>query len=54
VLAQGLAAWHQPEMLMVLDELPRNVGGKIDKRALATLASARASAVSEGVRASHE
>jgi non-ribosomal peptide synthetase component E (peptide arylation enzyme) len=51
VLAQGLAAWHQPEMLMVLDELPRNVGGKIDKRALATLAAARASAESEGAKA---
>jgi non-ribosomal peptide synthetase component E (peptide arylation enzyme) len=51
VLAQGLAAWHQPEMLMVLDELPRNVGGKIDKRALATLAAARANAAFKGTKA---
>lgn len=48
VLAQGMAAWHQPEMLLRLDELPRNVGGKIDKRSLAALAAgmAREAAVS--------
>lgn len=45
VLSHGLAAWHQPEMLLLLAELPRNVGGKTDKRALATLATARAKSV---------
>jgi non-ribosomal peptide synthetase component E (peptide arylation enzyme) len=42
VLSQGLAAWHQPELLVLLAELPRNVGGKIDKRALSATATALA------------
>jgi non-ribosomal peptide synthetase component E (peptide arylation enzyme) len=42
VLAQGLAAWHQPELLVLLGDLPRNVGGKIDKRSLSATATALA------------
>jgi non-ribosomal peptide synthetase component E (peptide arylation enzyme) len=34
VLERGFAAWHQPELLLTLDELPRNAGGKVDKKAL--------------------
>lgn len=51
VLAQGMAAWHQPEMLLRLDELPRNVGGKIDKRSLAALAAAKASEATDSIKA---
>ncbi|MBN9426952.1 MAG: AMP-binding protein [Burkholderiales bacterium] len=43
VLARGMAVWHQPELLIRLDELPRNAGGKVDKRSLAALASRVAS-----------
>lgn len=42
ILARGLAAWHQPELLVRVVELPRNVGGKIDKRALSATATAMA------------
>lgn len=35
VSVRGLARWHQPEALVVLPELPRNAGGKVDKRRLA-------------------
>ncbi len=38
----GLAAWHQPELLLLLNELPRNAGGKIDKNLLARSATAQA------------
>lgn len=34
----GLAEWHQPEHLVVVDDFPRNAGGKVDKAALARLA----------------
>jgi acyl-CoA synthetase (AMP-forming)/AMP-acid ligase II len=34
VLEHGLAKWHQPEILYIVDELPRNAGGKTDKTAL--------------------
>jgi len=34
VREKGLAAWHQPELLVPLNELPRNAGGKIDKNSL--------------------
>ncbi len=37
----GLAAWHQPELLL-LAERPRNAGGKIDKNLLARSATAQA------------
>jgi acyl-CoA synthetase (AMP-forming)/AMP-acid ligase II len=43
VLDKGMAAWNQPELLVLLDELPRNAGGKIDKKALKAVASAAAS-----------
>lgn len=39
ILARGLAAWHQPELLVRVAELPRNVGGKVDKRALSATAT---------------
>jgi non-ribosomal peptide synthetase component E (peptide arylation enzyme) len=39
VLKQGLAHWNQPELLIVLDELPRNAGGKVDKKQLARIAA---------------
>jgi non-ribosomal peptide synthetase component E (peptide arylation enzyme) len=39
VRESGLAAWHQPELLVLLPELPRNAGGKIDKAALARYAT---------------
>jgi acyl-coenzyme A synthetase/AMP-(fatty) acid ligase len=38
VLARGMAAWHQPELLVRVLELPRNAGGKVDKRFLTALA----------------
>jgi non-ribosomal peptide synthetase component E (peptide arylation enzyme) len=37
----GLAHWNQPELLLVLRELPRNVGGKIDKKGLSQLVAER-------------
>ncbi|MGX9936526.1 class I adenylate-forming enzyme family protein [Advenella kashmirensis] len=40
VLSNGLAPWHQPELLVCLLELPRNAGGKIDKRKLREIAGA--------------
>lgn len=40
VRESGLAAWHQPELLVNLGELPRNAGGKVDKAALARAATA--------------
>ncbi len=42
ILAAGLAVWCQPERLLVIDDLPRNAGGKVDKRALAADLAARA------------
>jgi non-ribosomal peptide synthetase component E (peptide arylation enzyme) len=39
VRTSGLAAWHQPERLVLLPELPRNAGGKIDKAALSRVAA---------------
>ncbi len=41
VRGRGLAAWNQPEILVVLDELPKNAGGKIDKRKLSDIAAAQ-------------
>lgn len=35
ILGEGLAPWNQPERIIVLPELPRNAGGKVDKRSLA-------------------
>jgi non-ribosomal peptide synthetase component E (peptide arylation enzyme) len=35
----GLAAWHQPELLVPMKDLPRNAGGKIDKTSLARIAT---------------
>lgn len=34
VLEQGLAKWCQPERLLLVEDLPRNAGGKVDKRQL--------------------
>lgn len=31
VLDHGLAKWNQPELLFLVDDLPRNAGGKVDK-----------------------
>jgi len=39
ILARGMAAWHQPELLVCVQELPRNAGGKVDRRTLAALAT---------------
>jgi acyl-CoA synthetase (AMP-forming)/AMP-acid ligase II len=39
ILDSGLAVWHQPEFLVPLDELPRNAGGKIDKKSLSITAA---------------
>jgi non-ribosomal peptide synthetase component E (peptide arylation enzyme) len=44
VLAEGLAAWHQPELLLEVAELPRNAGGKVDKKALSLSAALAAKA----------
>lgn len=49
VLSHGLAAWHQPELLALTDELPRNAGGKIDKRLLTQLVGELASMSEDGV-----
>jgi len=37
VLEQGLARWNQPELLFLVDDLPRNAGGKVDKAMLLKL-----------------
>lgn len=37
VRALGLAAWQQPERLLVMADLPRNAGGKVDKQGLSRL-----------------
>jgi acyl-CoA synthetase (AMP-forming)/AMP-acid ligase II len=37
VLEHGLAKWNQPELLFLVDDLPRNAGGKVDKARLLTL-----------------
>lgn len=34
LLDQGMAVWYQPERLLLLDDLPRNAGAKIDKHKL--------------------
>jgi acyl-CoA synthetase (AMP-forming)/AMP-acid ligase II len=34
VLEQGLAKWNQPELLFLVEDLPRNAGGKVDKALL--------------------
>jgi non-ribosomal peptide synthetase component E (peptide arylation enzyme) len=36
---KGFAAWHQPELLVPMNELPRNAGGKIDKTSLSRTAT---------------
>lgn len=38
----GMPVWYQPERLEVLSELPRNAGGKIDKRRLTERFSTKA------------
>ncbi len=37
IVEQGIAKWNQPERLFLIDELPRNAGGKVDKAALARM-----------------
>ena len=37
VITQGLAKWNQPEILVIVEDLPRNAGGKVDKSRLAEL-----------------
>ena len=37
----GLAHWNQPELLLVLHELPRNVGEKSTRRELSQLVTER-------------
>ncbi len=39
VLASGMAAWNQPELLVEVAELPRNSGGKVDKKSLSHIAA---------------
>jgi non-ribosomal peptide synthetase component E (peptide arylation enzyme) len=48
VRGSGLAAWHQPERLVLLPELPRNAGGKIDKAALSRTAVSATAALPGG------
>jgi non-ribosomal peptide synthetase component E (peptide arylation enzyme) len=45
----GLAAWHQPELLVPMSELPRNAGGKIDKLSLSRTATASSKALATSV-----
>lgn len=42
ILSAGMPVWYQPERLEVLTELPRNAGGKIDKRRLSETFSPKA------------
>lgn len=42
ILSAGMPVWYQPEMLELLVELPRNAGGKIDKRKLTETFSPKA------------
>lgn len=44
VLDAGVPKWCQPEHLLVLDDFPRNAGGKIDKRQLSLALEQRAAA----------
>lgn len=37
VIEHGLAKWNQPELLFLVDDLPRNAGGKVDKTQLLKL-----------------
>jgi non-ribosomal peptide synthetase component E (peptide arylation enzyme) len=37
VQEQGLAKWNRPELLFLVDDLPRNAGGKVDKALLLKL-----------------
>jgi acyl-CoA synthetase (AMP-forming)/AMP-acid ligase II len=37
VVEHGLAKWNQPEVLFIVDDLPRNAGGKVDKARLLKL-----------------
>ena len=39
VRARGMAAWYQPEQLVLVKDFPRNAGEKVDKTALARLAA---------------
>ncbi len=41
VRARGMAVWYQPEQLILVSDFPRNAGAKVDKGALAKLASSR-------------
>jgi len=51
VRSSGMAAWHQPELLLVLAELPRNAGGKIDKLQLGRTAAAAVRQAAPGAAA---
>lgn len=42
ILANGLAAWNQPELIVPMTDFPRNAGGKIDKGSLSKVATAAA------------
>jgi len=44
LLAEEYAVWLQPERLELVDDFPRNVGGKVDKSKLAVAVKARPSA----------
>jgi len=37
VIAEGHAKWNRPEILVIVDDLPRNAGGKVDKSRLIAL-----------------
>jgi non-ribosomal peptide synthetase component E (peptide arylation enzyme) len=39
ITAAGMALWYQPERLVLVEDFPRNAGGKTDKRALAAQVS---------------
>lgn len=50
VLHRGLATWCQPERLLLVEDFPRNAGGKTDKRALAAALAAAPQGVGERPR----
>ena len=46
VVQQGLAKWNQPEFLFIVDDLPRNAGGKVNKAQLLEMHQSKVKLVS--------
>ena len=51
IRSQELAVWCQPEKLVLVDDFPRNAGGKVDKRALIASVEAQSGVATRRSRA---